>query len=165
MNYAALIQNRKSVREFTDREVSFSQVETLRDYYRNGIRRLLPEIKTELYFFSTSTRAALEGAAGYNQFLVGAPHYLVLMSEKSPLSYINAGYIMEDMILLEECPVCRGAGMIMHEGGWCVQVECADCSAHTVFVEYNSESEKKEAEKAVAYLWNIGKVVSSERGE
>ena len=99
MNYAALIQNRKSVREFTDREVSFSQVETLRDYYRNGIRRLLPEIKTELYFFSTSTRAALEGAAGYNQFLVGAPQYLVLMSEKSPLSYINAGYIMEDMIL------------------------------------------------------------------
>ena len=29
---------------------------------------------------------------------------------------------MEDMILLEECPVCRGAGMIMHEGGWNVQV-------------------------------------------
>ena len=30
---------------------------------------------------------------------------------------------MEDLILLEECPDCRGAGMIMHEGGWCVQVE------------------------------------------
>ena len=72
---------------------------------------------------------------------------------------------MENMILLEECPVCRGAGMIMHEGGWCVQVECADCSAHTIFVEYNSEEEKKEAEKTVSHLWNIGKVVSSERGE
>ena len=33
---------------------------------------------------------------------------------------------MEELILLEECPICRGAGMIMHEGGWCVQVECAD---------------------------------------
>ena len=72
---------------------------------------------------------------------------------------------MEDIILLEECPVCRGAGMIMHEGGWCVQVECADCSAHTVFVEYNNEEEKKEAERSVAFLWNIGKVVSGERGE
>ena len=72
---------------------------------------------------------------------------------------------MEELILLEECPVCRGAGMIMHEGGWCVQVECADCSAHTVFVEYDGEAEKKEAEKTVAYLWNIGKVVSGERGE
>ena len=72
---------------------------------------------------------------------------------------------MEDIIMLEECPVCRGAGLISHEGGWCVQVECADCSAHTIFVEYNNEEEKKEAEKTVSFLWNIGKVVSSERGE
>ena len=77
---------------------------------------------------------------------------------------------MEEMILLDECPVCRGAGLIMHEGGWCVQVECADCSAHTVYVEYNSDAEKLEAEKAeaeqaVTHLWNIGKVVTSERGE
>ena len=71
---------------------------------------------------------------------------------------------MED-IILEDCPICRGAGLITHEGGWNVQVECADCSAHTVYVEYKNEEEKKEAEKAVARLWNIGKVVSSERGE
>ena len=55
--------------------------------------------------------------------------------------------------------------MIMHEGGWNVQVECCDCSAHTVYVEYNNEKEKAEAEKAVVHLWNIGKVISSERGE
>ena len=42
---------------------------------------------------------------------------------------------MKEYIMLEECPLCRGAGMIMHEGGWSVQVECADCSAHTVYVE------------------------------
>ena len=72
---------------------------------------------------------------------------------------------MEEMILLEECPICRGAGMIMHEGGWSVQVVCADCSAHTIYLENNNEEEKKEAEKAVAHLWNIGMVVSSERGE
>ena len=72
---------------------------------------------------------------------------------------------MEDIIMLEECPVCRGAGLISHEGGWCVQVECADCSAHTVYVEYSDEDEKKEAVRAVTHLWNIGKVVSSERGE
>ena len=68
-------------------------------------------------------------------------------------------------IMLEECPVCRGTGILTHEGGWSVEVQCADCSAHTVYVEYGSEEEKKEAEKAVAYLWNMGKVVSSERGE
>ena len=69
------------------------------------------------------------------------------------------------MIELEECPICRGAGYIMHEGGWNVQVECFDCSAHTVFVEYSNDAEKIEAERAVAHLWNIGKVISSERGE
>ena len=72
---------------------------------------------------------------------------------------------MEEIIMLEECPICRGAGMITHEGGWSVQVECTDCSAHTVYIEYSNDHEKAEAEQAVAHLWNIGKVVSSERGE
>ena len=72
---------------------------------------------------------------------------------------------MDEIIMLDECPVCRGAGIIMHEGGWNVQVECCDCSAHTVYVEDSNEEEKAEAEKAVAHLWNIGKVITSERGE
>ena len=53
---------------------------------------------------------------------------------------------MDEMILLEDCPICRGAGMITHEGGWSVQVECADCSAHTIYMEYSNEDEKKEAD-------------------
>ncbi len=71
----------------------------------------------------------------------------------------------KDIIILEDCPVCRGAGMIVHEGGWNVQVECNDCSAHTVYVDYSNEAEKKEAEKTVARLWNMGKVVKSDAGE
>lgn len=72
---------------------------------------------------------------------------------------------MKETIMLEECPICRGPGMLLHEGGWSVQVECTDCSAHTVYVEYATEEEKDQAEQTVAHLWNIGKVVSSERGE
>lgn len=73
---------------------------------------------------------------------------------------------MDKTILeLEECPICRGAGIITHEGGWSVQVECADCSAHTVYVEYSNEEEKAVAEKKVATLWNIGKVIRSDVGE
>lgn len=72
---------------------------------------------------------------------------------------------MEEKYMLEECPVCRGAGILTHDGGWNVQVECTDCSAHTVYIEYDNETEKAEAEKKVIHLWNIGKVVSSERGE
>lgn len=72
---------------------------------------------------------------------------------------------METIYELEECPICRGPGMVVHEGGWSVQVECCDCSAHTIYVEYNNDAEKAEAEQAVVQLWNIGKVVHSERGE
>ena len=72
---------------------------------------------------------------------------------------------MKKYIELEECPVCRGAGMIMHEGGWNVQVECVDCSAHTVYVEYETEDEKKAAEQKVVTLWNMGKVIRSDVGE
>ena len=71
----------------------------------------------------------------------------------------------KDIIILEDCPICRGAGMIVHEGGWNVQVECNDCSAHTVYVDYSNETEKAEAEKTVARLWNIGKVIKSDAGE
>ena len=72
---------------------------------------------------------------------------------------------INETIELEQCPVCRGDGLIIHEGGWNVQVECADCGAHTVYLEYDNEEEKAAAEKGVAALWNMGKVVHSERGE
>ena len=99
MDYRALIQNRKSVREYSDKPVFFGDLNKIREYYNNSIRRLVSEIKTELLFFGTDARGALEGAAGYHQFLVGAPQYMVLLSEKHPQTYLNAGYMMEDLIL------------------------------------------------------------------
>ena len=99
MNYSALIQNRKSVREFSDRYVSFEDIDNIKTYYANSVRRLLPEVETELRLFGLDARAVLEGAAGYQQFLVGSPQYMVLLSAKSPNSGENAGYIMEDLIL------------------------------------------------------------------
>ena len=98
MNYRALIQNRKSVRAFTDKLIPHSYVDEIRSYY-GAVERLVPELKTELHLYADDVKAALEGAAGYNQFLVGAPHYLVLLSEKHPLAELNAGYIMQDLIL------------------------------------------------------------------
>ena len=63
---------------------------------------------------------------------------------------------------LEDCPVCRGSGFVVHEGGWNVQVECCDCSAHTVYVAYESEADKLEAEKQGVRLWNMGKVIKAD---
>lgn len=99
MNYRALIENRKSVRAFTDKKVSAAVLAELETYYNRSVKRLVPEIKTELLFFDDSSKSALEGAAGYHRFLVGAPQYLVLLSGKAELAHLNAGFIMEDLIL------------------------------------------------------------------
>jgi len=72
---------------------------------------------------------------------------------------------MKKIIELEECPACRGNGVIVHEGGWNVQVECVDCGAHTVYLDYETEEQKQEAEQGVARLWNLGKVIKSDPGE
>ena len=72
---------------------------------------------------------------------------------------------MEELIELEECPCCRGVGTVVHEGGWNVQIECIDCGAHTVYIEYDTEIQKQEAERTAARLWNLGKVVKINPGE
>ena len=99
MDYSALIQNRKSARQFTDQKVTESVCAELEAYYRSGCQRLVPDVDTELWIFGDNTRQALEGAAGYNEFLVGASQYLVLLSEQAELAYENAGYMMEDLVL------------------------------------------------------------------
>ena len=99
MNYSALIENRRSVREFLDQPVSASDLAHIKAFYYENAKRLVPELKTALLVFGEDAREKLEGAAGYNSFLIGAPTYLVLLSEKHPRAGMNAGYIMEDIAL------------------------------------------------------------------
>ncbi len=99
MNYAALIQNRKSTREFTGEHVSPRVMGDIERYFQEKSMRLLPQLETRLLTFGTESREALEGAAGYESFLVGAPAYMVLLSAEHERSGENAGFIMEDLIL------------------------------------------------------------------
>ena len=99
MNYSALIQNRKSVREFADKQVSAAALAEIEAYYQKSCQRLVPELETKLCVFGQEAREALEGAAGYESFLIGAPNYLVLLSAKGELAGENAGYMMEDLVL------------------------------------------------------------------
>lgn len=70
-----------------------------------------------------------------------------------------------ELFELEECPKCRGVGMLMDEGGWNVYVECQDCGAQTAYAEYDNEDEKAEAMRAVVRLWNMGKAIRMDPGE
>ena len=99
MNYSAMIQNRRSVRAFTEKKIPFSAVLEIKNYYENSVKKLIPGLETQLHLFCDDVKSSLEGAAGYNQFLVGAPQYMVLLSEKHELAALNAGFIMEDLVL------------------------------------------------------------------
>ena len=68
-------------------------------YYEKACPRLVPEIATELIVLDKDAQPALESSAGYKQFLIGAPHYLLLMSAPHSYAAINAGYMMEDLVL------------------------------------------------------------------
>ena len=99
MNYSALIEARRSVRGFTHKRVSPVDLAELETYFNTRAQRLIPGIGTELLLFGEEAREALEGAAGYHQFLVGAPHYMVLLSQPHERAHLNAGFLMEDLIL------------------------------------------------------------------
>ena len=99
MNYSLLIENRRSVREFTQQHICPCALTRIKDYYNESCRRLDGSIKTALLIFGADVKEKLEGTAGYESFLIGAPNYLVLLSEKHPLAGLNAGYMMQDLSL------------------------------------------------------------------
>ena len=56
MNYRALIENRKSVRSFTDKKVPVYTMAELRSFFQSSAKRLVPGIKTELRILVTMPR-------------------------------------------------------------------------------------------------------------
>ena len=99
MNYPLLIEERVSNKVFQNAEIAEKDIAAIKEYYETKAARLIPEIKTELTITGSDAKEALEKAAGYNEFLIGAPHYLVITSEDKEGAILNAGYIMEDLIL------------------------------------------------------------------
>lgn len=68
-------------------------------------------------------------------------------------------------IELHECPYCGGAGLLDDGNGWCWTVTCMDCGSQTGEFAFTGESDRKEAAKKAAYVWNIGKVIRSDLSE
>lgn len=84
MNYSALIEGRRSVRAFLDKAVPEELILEILEYHDKSCKRLAPDIDTALLILDESSQSALEGTAGYKQFLIGAPHYLLLLSDRGP---------------------------------------------------------------------------------
>lgn len=70
-----------------------------------------------------------------------------------------------EMIDLNDCPMCGGAGCLEEESGHEFYVACMECGSHSVNISYKNEEERLDAAKRTAELWNMGKVISSHPGE
>lgn len=68
MNYSAMIQNRRSVHAFREKEVPSEAIGQLRSYYEKTCPRLVPEIATELIVLDKDAQPALEGSAAISNF-------------------------------------------------------------------------------------------------
>lgn len=118
MDYRKAAENRKSIREFTDKPVTREQKEAIYGYL-GECRRFLSEIETEFMMVDGADCQYLKGAAGYEGMTFEAPCYLILLSEVKPGYLENAGYMNEDLLLhltdmgLDSCwlTVCDEPGL------------------------------------------------------
>lgn len=99
MNYKNLISSGKSVREFKDKGIDakyFNEIES----YINNSKKLLPEINIEVKIFDNKdSYEKLNKVAGYNGYMIEAPHYVVILSDVKKGYIENSGYIGERLIL------------------------------------------------------------------
>ena len=72
---------------------------------------------------------------------------------------------IHELLHLQDCPYCGGVGLLEEEGGWSWFAVCMDCGAQTASIEYKTPEKRLEAAQAVAYLWNIGKILRPNPGE
>lgn len=98
MNYMKLAEERKSIRSFKKIGVSENQKKEINRYFENS-KHLVPQIDVELLELDSDRRPALENCVGYQGLVIGAPYYLILMSEIKDGYLENAGYICEELIL------------------------------------------------------------------
>lgn len=68
-------------------------------------------------------------------------------------------------IELQDCPYCGGTGCFEEEGGWCLYVQCLDCSSHTAEFAFRNEEERAEMARQAAHIWNIGKIIHPRPGD
>lgn len=98
MDYTKAANERKSIRDFTDKAISVETKEAILHYAKNS-RRLLADIKTEFIWLNGKDCNYLTAYAGYEGLTFQAPAYLILLSQVKPGYLEQAGYQNEDVIL------------------------------------------------------------------
>jgi len=99
MNYKDTIAKIKSVRDYKKEEVSPQKINELKEYF-NSVHRLIDDIEIEVLLKNKNeVYEQLKNVAGYNEFMIEAPHYMVLLSEEKDHYIENTGYAAQDIML------------------------------------------------------------------
>ena len=98
MEFKKLILNRKSVRDYKKTALKEVQINELKDYLKNS-KKLVNDIEIEVEIMGNEVFENLNGKAGYKGFMLDAPNYAILLSEKKDNYIKNAGYVGEQIVL------------------------------------------------------------------
>lgn len=98
MDYKKLISNRKSVRDYKKTGLKNEYIRELENYINNA-KRLLKNINVEAFIMGNEVFTKLNGKAGYKGFMLDAPNYIILLSDKDDNYIKNAGYVGEEIVL------------------------------------------------------------------
>jgi len=98
MNLYEAIFVRKSVREFEKRKIEESSVEAL-ERFTQELQPVFSEIPYEIVFHD----AREEKPVKKGKFCIDAPCYISFLSENTREGQINAGYLMEQIVLFLTC--------------------------------------------------------------
>lgn len=134
MDYISLMQNRHSARGFMNKPVSDADYNAIAHYFTNGCQRLLPNQEAEIVMVNSHVAADLKLAAtaGYEQNLIGAPAYFVILSEDSEAAVLNASFMAQDLVM-----------KLMEMGMGCCYITFAD--GERIKYAMGIESDKKAA--------------------
>jgi hypothetical protein len=99
MNYKNLIPKIKSVRDYKKISVSESILYEIKHSYEKG-KKLIDDIEIDVLIKNREEiYEQLKGIAGYNEKMIEAPHYIVILSEEKEYFIENTGYIGQGLIL------------------------------------------------------------------
>lgn len=99
MNYKNLILNKRSVRKFKNERIKESDFRIMKEYM-NSSKKLLPKLDIDFKVYNKrEVYQKLDKIAGYNGYMVEAPNYIIILSDKDEGYIENSGYIGEKLIL------------------------------------------------------------------
>lgn len=99
MKMLKVIEKRRSVREYKEKELDAKDLELVMEYIGDMPQLVDGAAISAKLFEGTQVFERLQGVAGYNGVMIQAPHYIVLTAKPEPNFLSAAGYAGEWLVL------------------------------------------------------------------